>query len=75
VLVEQHAQQQRERVAAQQFVGGVVLGDAERGHAHDPAHPPRTMTSRRPVSAAAQSKSLPDPRRPVHLALSNRLGP
>jgi hypothetical protein len=29
VLVEQHADQQRERVAAEQLVGGVVLGYAE----------------------------------------------
>ena len=34
MLVEQHADEQRERVAAQQFVGGVVLGDAEGRHTH-----------------------------------------
>jgi hypothetical protein len=32
VLVEQHPEEQRERVAAEQLVGGVVLGDAECRH-------------------------------------------
>jgi hypothetical protein len=32
VLVEHHADQQRERIATEQLVGGVVLGDAERRH-------------------------------------------
>jgi hypothetical protein len=32
VLVEQHPKNERERVAAEQLVGGVVLGDAELGH-------------------------------------------
>ena len=32
LLVEQHPDQQRERVAAQQFVSGGVLGDAEGRH-------------------------------------------
>jgi len=31
-LVEQHPDQEGERVAAQQFVGGVVLGDPEVRH-------------------------------------------
>jgi hypothetical protein len=32
VLVEQHPDQQRERIAAEQLVGGVVLGDTELRH-------------------------------------------
>ena len=32
VPVQQHADKQRERVAAEQLVGGVVLGDAESRH-------------------------------------------
>jgi hypothetical protein len=32
VLVEQHPDQEGERVPAQQFVGGVVLPDAELRH-------------------------------------------
>jgi hypothetical protein len=32
VLVEQHPEEQRERDAAQELVGGVVLGDAEGRH-------------------------------------------
>jgi hypothetical protein len=32
VLVQQHPDQQGERVPAEQLVGSVVLGDAERRH-------------------------------------------
>jgi hypothetical protein len=32
LLVEQHPDQQGERIPAEQLVGGVVLGDAELGH-------------------------------------------
>jgi len=40
VLVEQHPDQQRERVAAQQLVGGGVLGDTGIWHTGDRAvHP------------------------------------
>jgi hypothetical protein len=39
VLVEQHADQQGQRVAAEQLVGGVVLGDAEGRHVPDGALP------------------------------------
>jgi hypothetical protein len=33
VLVEEHPDQQRERVAAEQFVGRGILGDAQLRHA------------------------------------------
>jgi hypothetical protein len=35
VLVEQHPEQQGERIATEQLVGGGVLGDGERRHACD----------------------------------------
>ena len=40
LLVEQHAHQQRERVAGEQFVGGGIAGDVNRGgHAPPSCHP------------------------------------
>src|SRR5918993_5802552 len=52
LLVEQHPDQECERVAAQQVVGRGVLGDAERGHAEHRAgrlvrrhHPPARLPS------------------------------
>jgi hypothetical protein len=39
VLVQQHPDHERERVAAEQFVGGRVLGDAEGRHIGDGAVP------------------------------------
>jgi hypothetical protein len=41
VLVEQHAENERERAAAQEFIGGGVLGDGEGRHAGDPAVSPQ----------------------------------
>jgi hypothetical protein len=43
VLVQEHAKNERERVSAEQLVGGGVLGDAELRHArqcaaHDLGH-------------------------------------
>ena len=33
LLIEQHADQQGERIVGEQSVGGVVTGDVQRGHA------------------------------------------
>jgi len=38
VLVEQHPEEQRERVAAQQLVGGGVLGEGQRRHTERVPH-------------------------------------
>ena len=50
MLVEQHAGNERERVAAQQLVGGGVLGEPE-GHVRDPAAPRGDDDAVRPEAA------------------------